>query len=245
MKRTQLIVDKPDGKKQAVNCEYILGKDLHAAIILHREQILKLVPTINSFRDLNGLQSITDSCQVVMAMIRFGAMNRIMPHMQTYPNPSDPAAKRPKACQMFPQEHMTVQPVGFYIFQIQVNKQKTQFWLIAVVALAFFFLLFRVWPEWLKIGMWYVSWYTLVFLVVTAIVRAIIWFIIFHVGIDFWIFPNYFIDSNNPLDSFWPLLEVGVREDIFDFRMLILRIASVLAIAYGAQEFFKEPENFD
>jgi hypothetical protein len=29
----------------------------------------------------------------------------------------------------------------------------------------------------------------------TAIVRAIVWFILFHFGIDFWIFPNYFIDS--------------------------------------------------
>ena len=29
----------------------------------------------------------------------------------------------------------------------------------------------------------------------TAIVRAIVWFILFHAGIDFWIFPNYFIDS--------------------------------------------------
>jgi len=28
-----------------------------------------------------------------------------------------------------------------------------------------------------------------------AFVRAIVWFLIFHVGIDFWIFPNYFIDS--------------------------------------------------
>ena len=27
------------------------------------------------------------------------------------------------------------------------------------------FVTFRAWPDWLKIGMWYVSWYLLVFLV--------------------------------------------------------------------------------
>ena len=42
---------------------------------------------------------------------------------------------------------------------------KTQLWLIFCVFLAFFFLLFRVWPEWLKVGVWYISWYTLVALV--------------------------------------------------------------------------------
>ena len=93
--------------------------------------------------------------------------------------------------------------------------------------------------------MWYVSWYTLVFLIVTAIIRAIVWFAIFHIGIDFWIFPNYFIDSDNILDSFWPLLSIDKREDMFDFRMLIVRIVSAIAIVYGAQEFMADPENLE
>lgn len=67
--------------------------------------------------------------------------------------------------------------------------------LVLVVFLAFFFLLFKVWPEWLRVGVYHISWYLLVFLVGTAIVRAIVWFVLFHAGIDFWIFPNYFIDS--------------------------------------------------
>lgn len=78
-----------------------------------------------------------------------------------------------------------------------------------------------------------------------AIIRLIVWFILFHVGIDFWIFPNYFIDSNNPLDSFMPLLEVEKREDMFDLRMLVLRIASVAAIVYGVTEFMKEPQTLE
>lgn len=73
----------------------------------------------------------------------------------------------------------------------------------------------------------------------------IIWFILFHLGIDFWLFPNYFIDSNNPLDSFVPFLEVSKRDDILDLRMLVLRLASVAAIVYGAREIMSSDRSMD
>ena len=148
---------------------------------------------------------------------------------------------------MVPKQHQSAAPIGFYIFQVEAQGRggKVQLKLIFVVGLIFFFLLFRVWPDWLKQGVWYISWYTLVFLIGCAILRAIVWFAIFHIGIDFWIFPNYFIDSDNILDSFWPLLSCDKREDMFDVRMLVLRIISAIAVAYGVQEFLADPENLD
>lgn len=47
------------------------------------------------------------------------------------------------------------------------------------------------------------------------------------------------------MDSFFPFLEVDKREDMFDIRMIILRIASASAIVYGAAEFMKEPKNIE
>jgi hypothetical protein len=110
-----------------------------------------------------------------------------------------------------------------------------------IIFIAFFLLLFKVWPEWLRVGVYYTSWYLIVFLIGTAIVRAIVWFAFFHFGLEIWIFPNYFIDSDNILDSFRPLLEYGLREDWRDPRMLLLRIGSAAAIVYGVQEFIREP----
>jgi len=75
--------------------------------------------------------------------------------------------------------------------------------------------------------------------VAIAIIRAIVWFLLFHFGVDFWIFPNYFIDSNNPLDSFIPLLSFDKRDDMFDFRMLILRLASCAAIVFASREIMR------
>ena len=243
-RRTQLVVEQA-GKRIPVNCEYVIGTNLHFTVMTHREAILKLCPTMDSHKSFNGLNSITDSCQLIMGLISLGAMNRVVPLRMQYPDPNDPGAKKPKTVEILPMEHMQVSPTGFYIFQVEMGKMKTQLWLVFCVGLAFFFLLFRVWPEWLKLGVWYLSWYTLVFLCVTAVVRAIVWFAIFHLGIDFWIFPNYFIDSDNILDSFWPLLSCERREDMFDIRMLVVRIVSACAIAYGVQEFMTDPENLE
>jgi hypothetical protein len=85
---------------------------------------------------------------------------------------------------------------------------------------------------WLKKGIWYISFYLLVFLIVTAFVRVIIWGILYHFGLEFWLFPNYFVDSNDPRDSFLPLSSFEVREDCFDFRSIIFRIISGSLIAY-------------
>ena len=246
MRRTQLIVEGKDGKKKGVNCEYVNGTNLHLTIMTNAEKILKLVPTMESHKSFNGLKSIQDSCQLLLGLITLGAMHRVIPNRMQYTDPTDPAAKKPKTVEILPLQHMAASPTGFYVFTVEgVGKVKTQLWLFFVVALAFFFLLFKVWPDWLKQGVWYLSWYTLCFLVITAIVRAIVWFAIFHIGIDFWIFPNYFIDSDNILDSFWPILSLDRREDMFDFRMLLVRIASAIAIFYGAQEFMKDPENLE
>ena len=80
MSRTQLIVDAGQGKRYPVNCEYVIGKNLHFTIMTHKTEILKLCKTMDSHRSLNGLASITDSCSLVMGLISLGAMNRVIPN---------------------------------------------------------------------------------------------------------------------------------------------------------------------
>lgn len=57
-----------------------------------------------------------------------------------------------------------------------------------------------------------------------------------HFGVDFWLFPNYFIESNNPIDSFIPLMSCESRDDMWDLRTLILRLASITIGVYCARE---------
>ena len=147
------------------NSVYRIGKDIHFAILSNAAEIMKMCPKINQKSPLNNLQHLTDSVLLLGILIQLKKMDRVIPHMMTYSDPKAPEAKRPKLVQKLPPEHMAVTPHGFYIFTMESSGYKQFLWLGGCVFLAFFFLLFRVWPEWLRLGVWYISWYLLVFLV--------------------------------------------------------------------------------
>ena len=44
------------------------------------------------------------------------------------------------------------------------------------------------------------------------------------------------------MDSFKPVLSYEVREDIFDWKMGIVRIISMCAMVNGGMEFVREPQ---
>jgi len=94
-----------------------------------------------------------------------GKMVKLFPHRLTYPDPNVQEAKRPKKVEIPPKEFQNVQGGGMYMFTVKTNAGKQYLWLALMIFAAFFFLLFRVWPEWLRVGVWYVSYYMLVFLV--------------------------------------------------------------------------------
>lgn len=108
--------------------------------------------------------------------------------------------------------------------------------ILGVIAL----MCFRLWPLWLKKGIWYISFYLLVFLVVTAIFRVILWGILYHFGLEVWLFPNYWIDSNDPRDSFLPVWSAEKREDMFEFRSIVFRIISGSLCCYMAYQFCQD-----
>lgn len=204
-----------------------------------------MIKNISQRCELNNLEKIEDSVQLCLILFQLKKMTRVIPYRQLYPDPRAKEAQKPKQIQSAPADQQIVGATGMYMW---INREQSSWrfvYLALVVFGLFFFLLFRVWPEWLRIGVWYVSWYMLVFLIGMAVVRAIVWFLIFHIGFDFWIFPNYFIESNNPLDSFFPLWEGYRREDMFEIRMGIVRVASAFCLFYSASEFLKEPENLD
>ena len=108
MRRTQMLVEKKvedKVKRSVLNCEYVTGTNLHLQIMSHKKEVLKMCPTMQSHKSFNDLEKIEDSCQLVMGMIALGAMARVIPFRQQYPNPNDPAAKKPKVIEMVPKEH--------------------------------------------------------------------------------------------------------------------------------------------
>ena len=136
-------------------------------VMQHRDEVLKLIPTLVS-KDPNGFNSFKEVHNVtslVTNMVVLEGMVRVIPHPMHYPSPKAPDYQKPKMLQVAPQNWQIGTADGFYMWPKKEAGWKTYLWLGAFVFLAFFFLLFRVWPEWLRLGVWYVSWYLLVFLV--------------------------------------------------------------------------------
>jgi len=110
-------------------------------------------------------------------------------------------------------------------------------YLVLLVVVVIALMCFRLWPMWLKKGIWYISFYLLVFLIVTAILRLILWIILYHFGMEFWLFPNYFIDSNDPRDSFLPIYSFDIRDDAVDIKSILFRLCSGALIVYMGYQF--------
>jgi len=129
---------------------------------------------------------------------------------------------------------------------IEKEQQGTKSIYLVLIAFAIMALMcFRLWPLWLKKGIWYISFYLLVFLIVTAVLRLILWVILYHFGMDFWLFPNYFIDSNDPRDSFLPIHSFEIREDALDVKSLIFRLISGSMLVYMAYQFCQDEKNIE
>jgi len=126
---------------------------------------------------------------------------------------------------------------------IPQSRGKLALFLFIGFIIAIAFMLFNLWPMWLKIGIWYASFYLLIFLMGFILLRLIVWLFLFHLGVDFWILPNFFIDSNDIMDSFRPLLSFEFRQD--DMKMKLMRVGSFIALVFFVYMLSKEPENLD
>jgi translocation protein SEC62 len=131
------------------------------------------------------------------------------------------------------------------VMEKESDKKTASIYLVLMVVAILALMCFRLWPLWLKKGIWYISFYLLVFLVVTAILRVILWGILYHFGLEVWLFPNYFIDSNDPRDSFLPVWSFETREDMFDVRSIVFRLLSGALLVYMCYQFCQDEKNIE
>jgi len=117
--------------------------------------------------------------------------------------------------------------------------------LLMVIVLAFFGLvLFPVWPQNAKVGVWYVSMTLLLVLLGFIITRLVLFFVLYAVGVDFWILPNFFADDAGFWDSFKPLYSFHASvqniRDSYQYRLAV--IICMVSCAYWV---YTQPTEFD
>lgn len=62
---------------------------------------------------------------------------------------------------------------------------------------------------------------------------------------EFWLFPNYFIDSNDPRDSFLPVYSFDWSGGALDPKSIIFRLCSGALIAYMIYQFCQDEKNIE
>lgn len=224
---------------QRSNAEFFRGVNFHIAVLQNADKIMKMIPSFVADGTLTELKTIEDSIRLGNFMILTKNIVTVVrdPRMIGSANEKIPKYIVP--------DKSSLHDKGIYML-IEKTSQSTQSLYLGLIVICILALMcFRLWPLWLKKGIWYISFYLLVFLIVTAILRVILWGILYHFGMEFWLFPNYFIDSNDPRDSFLPVWSFEIREDASDFKSIIFRLCSGALIVYMGYQFCQDEKNIE
>lgn len=211
---------------QRSSVDYFRGVNFHIAVLQHGEKILSMIPSLVADGEIKQLKTIDDSIKLGNFMIITKNI------IQVRKDPRIMGQGTEKIPKYVVPDKAAFNDKGLYMVIEKEDKTTSTIYLVLIVVAIIACMMFRLWPLWLKKAIWYVSFYLLVFLVITAVLRVILWGILYHFGMEFWLFPNYFIDSNDPRDSFWPLHSFEIREDASDIKSIIFRIASGSLIVY-------------
>ena len=201
---------------------------------------MKLIPTFIKDGSITQLKTMQDSIRLGQQMILYRVIIQLRkdPRIVQAGNEKTPKYIVPEK----PMAPMT--ETGIYmIMEKESDKKTASIYLVLMVVGILALMCFRLWPLWLKKGIWYISFYLLVFLVVTAILRVILWGFFYHFGLEIWLFPNYWIDSNDPRDSFLPVWSAEVRDDMFEVRSIIFRMISGSLCVYMIYQFCQDEQN--
>jgi translocation protein SEC62 len=227
---------------QRSSIKYFRGVNFHIAVLQAGSEILKMIPTLVKDGEIKELKTLEDSIRLGQYMIVYRNILGLKkdPRIVQAGNEKTPKYVVPGP----PTAPMT--DTGIYmIMEAEDGNKYQQLYLGLLIVVVLACMCFRLWPLWLKKAIWYMSFYLLVFLIVTAIFRVILWGILYHFGFEVWLFPNYWIDSNDPRDSFLPVWFAEKREDMFEFRSIIFRIISGSLIVYMGYQFCLDEKNVE
>ena len=87
-----------------------------------------------------------------------------------------------------------------------------------------------MWPLWLQEWTWNAIVTGFLAYWVTMLLRIVLRVVLWHFGLDFLLFPNYFHSFVNPKIMLWPVGKSKVRDDFYSPIMLIFRVLSLITI---------------
>mmetsp|Transcript_738 Transcript_738/g.1079 ORF Transcript_738/g.1079 Transcript_738/m.1079 type:complete len:329 (+) Transcript_738:64-1050(+) len=95
-------------------------------------------------------------------------------------------------------------PAGYYTWIFMGSQTLSHFMTTLIIVGFLVVTCFPIWPQFLKIWMWYLSVTLLVFMVGFLTFRSFVWLGMWVLGYEFWILPRLFDESLGFCDSFIP-----------------------------------------
>ena len=136
-----------------------LGDNFHEVVLENKEEIVKKFKEVKA---LPEIEKIEDSIKLGQLFIDYKLLRALErdPRVE-----SELKKKYPKFLLPARPQFNKFTDKGFYTWQIEKPRGKLAFLLFMGIMLVIVFMLFNIWPLWIKIGLWYFSFYTLIVLV--------------------------------------------------------------------------------
>jgi len=94
---------------------------------------------------------------------------------------------------------------SYYVWLYEGDESMSKYMTGAIVVAFLLVTLFPIWPDFLKLCLWYLSCTALVVIFAIIILRWLLFLFVWIFGYEFWILPNLFDEERSVADSFKPL----------------------------------------
>ncbi len=108
-----------------------------------------------------------------------------------------------------PSESQDFDSSGFYVWRFDGSTTKKKMLLGAIVMGLLVAVTMPIWPERIRICVWYASVTAFSTMLGVCLARFVLFFVLYAVGVDFWILPNLLVDESQLHTVFRPLFSVS------------------------------------
>ena len=130
---------------------------------------------------------------------------------------------------------------GYFTWMYEGDKTFSHMMTTALIAGFLFCTCFPIWPNFLKVFVWYMSVTFLIFIFFLITVRALLFLFIWMLGYDFWFLPNLFDETLSFTDSFKPVISFEKTKS----GQLLYRIGVAVAFFSFCYWAVTQPSEFD
>jgi len=137
--------------------------------------------------------------------------------------------------------HKDFDETGYFTWVYEGDKTFSHFMTTLLIGGFLFCVCFPIWPNFLKVFVWYMSVTMLIFIFFLIIFRGFLFLLLWVLGWEFWFLPNLFDESLGFVDSFKPVISIEKTKP----GQLMYRVGVAVAFSSFCYWAVTQPSEFD